>query len=82
MTLTDRILDLRRRVQDGTILDWLDLAQLLPDGTGNLPTEVLREHWQCSQPTVSRRVMACANAGLLSCRRGWGRYRILWIEQP
>ena len=82
MTLTDRILDLRRRVQDGVILDWLDLAQLLPEGTGNLPTEVLREHWQCSQPTVSHRITRLADAGLISYRAGGGRYRILWIEQP
>ena len=82
MTLTDRILDLRHRVQDGVILDWLDLSQLLPEGCGSLRTVMLQAHWHCSQPAVSRRVMACADAGLLSCRRGWGRYRILWIKQP
>ena len=82
MTLVARILDLRRVVQDGTILDWLDLFQLLPEGTGNLRTDVMREHWQCSQATVSHRMTRLADAGLISYRAGGGRYRIIFIEQP
>jgi hypothetical protein len=80
--LRDRILELRRTVQDGTILDWLDLARLLPDGVGSLRVETLRNHWHCSQPAVSRRITACADARLITLRRGWGRYKIVWIEQP
>lgn len=82
MTLIDRMLELRRTVPDGTILDWLDLSQLVPEGGGSLPVEVLREHWNCTQPTVCRRMGRLVDAGLISTRRGWGRYKIVRIEQP
>jgi DNA-binding MarR family transcriptional regulator len=70
------LLALRDRVPDATLLDWLDLEQLLPERPCHIKTDVLRRHWHCSQPTVSRRIARLRKAGLLNYRSGGGRYRI------
>jgi DNA-binding MarR family transcriptional regulator len=70
------LLALRHRVSDSVLLDWLDLEQLLPERPCHIETEVLRRHWCCSQPTVSRRITRLWEAGLLDFRSGGGLYRI------
>ena len=80
--LPARVVELRAQLQDHTILDWIELLALLPDGTGSFSTDELRTHWHCSQPAVSRRLGNLARAGLLSYRAGGGRYRIFRIEHP
>ena len=75
MTPTD-LLALRNRVHDSVLLDWLDLEQLLPERPCHIETDVLRRHWQCTQPTVSRRIGRLWEAGLLDFRSGGGLYRI------
>lgn len=81
-TLPDRVVELRPQLQDHAILDWIELLALLPDGTGSLSTDELRDRWHCSQPAVSRRLGNLARAGLISYRAGGGRYRIFRIERP
>jgi predicted transcriptional regulator len=77
---TVQILDLlahRHRVPDTTLLDWLDLEQLLPaERPCEIETDVLRRHWHCSQSTVSRRIARLWEVGLLDHRNGHGVYRI------
>lgn len=51
-----QLLALRNRVPDGVLLDALELAALLPELPASIRTSRLREHWHCSQPTVSRRL--------------------------
>jgi DNA-binding MarR family transcriptional regulator len=70
------LLALRHRVSDSVLLDWLDLAQLLPERPCHIETEVLRRHWCCTQPSVSRRITRLWEAGLLDFRSGGGLYRI------
>jgi len=72
----DTLLSLRHRVPDSVLLDWLDLEQLLPARPCHIETDVLRRHWRCSQPTVSRRIARLWEAGLLDFRSGGGLYRI------
>lgn len=73
--MIDALLALRFRVSDDTLLDCLDLARLLrPPCT--VTTDQLREHWHCSQPTVSRRLSRLWEAGLLDYRHGRGAYAI------
>jgi hypothetical protein len=67
---------LRARVSDSTLLDWLDLEQLLPERPCHIETDVLRRHWFCTQPSVSRRMTRLWEAGLLDYRAGGGLYRI------
>jgi hypothetical protein len=75
------LLALRHRVPADTLLDWLDLEQLLPERPCHIETEVLRRHWCCSQPTVSRRIIRLWEAGLLDFRSGGGLYRIRRLGQ-
>jgi DNA-binding MarR family transcriptional regulator len=70
--MLDALLALRCRVSDETLLDCLDLAQLLQPPCV-ISTAKLREHWQCSQPTVSRRLGRLWDAGLISYRIAGGR---------
>jgi len=69
------LVELRRRVPDGTILDYLELATLAPD-PGMVTVRDLRERWGCTQPTVSRRLSAVAAAGLADITPGWGAYQV------
>lgn len=66
----------RHRVPDATLLDWLDLEQLLPERPCHIETDVLRRHWLCSQATVSNRLRRLWEADLLDYRSGRGEYRI------
>jgi DNA-binding MarR family transcriptional regulator len=75
------LLALRHRVPDATLLDWLDLEQLLPERPCHIETEVLRRHWCCTQPSVSRRITRLWEAGLLDFRSGGGLYRIRRLGQ-
>lgn len=75
-----RLVALRQQHPDRTILDWLELLELLPDRYGVLTTAELCAHWECDQSTVSRRIRACALADLLFYRAGGGRYRITITE--
>lgn len=69
------LLALRHRVPDATLLDWLDLAQLLkPPCT--ISTRLLIEHWHCTQPNVSRRLSRLWHAELIDYRAGRGQYII------
>jgi len=63
-------------VPDGTLLDWLDLERLLPERPCHIETDVLRQHWHCTQPSVSRRLGRLWEAGLIDYRSGGGLYRI------
>lgn len=71
-----QLLALRARVSDATLLDWLDLEQLLPPRPCWIRTDELLRLWHCSQPTVSRRLGRLHDAGLLNYRSGGGKYRI------
>jgi DNA-binding MarR family transcriptional regulator len=76
MTITaDALLALRHRVADAVLLDWTDLAQLV-EAPGTVRTRVLREHWHCSQATVSRRLRRLWKAELLDYCPGRGAYHI------
>lgn len=71
-----QLLAQRARVPDATLLDWLELEQLLPARPCHIETEVLRCHWHCTQPNVSRRLSRLWEAGLIDYRSGGGLYRI------
>ena len=71
-----QLLALRPRVPDATLLDWLELEQLLPERPCRIRTAELVRLWHCSQPTVSRRITRLYDAGLLDYRPGRGWYRI------
>lgn len=71
-----QLLALRNQVPDGVLLDALELAALLPELPASIRTSRLREHWHCSQPTVSRRLTRLWDAGLLDYRHGGRRYII------
>lgn len=73
--MIDALLALRFRVSDDTLLDCLDLARIVQPPC-SIATEQLREHWHCSQPTVSRRLGRLWDAGLLDYRHGRGAYVI------
>ena len=76
MTITAaELLAHRHRVPDATLLDWLDLAQLL-EPPCFATTDQLMEHWSCSQATVSRRLGRLWDAELLDYRPSRGGYRI------
>jgi hypothetical protein len=74
--LINQLLALRSRVPDATLLDWLDLEQLLPTPPCHVETDLLRQHWHCTQPNVSRRLGRLWTAGLIDYRSGGGLYRI------
>ena len=72
---TEQLLALRNFVPDCVLLDWADLAQLIQP-PASIRTDVLREHWVCSQSAVSRRLAALWQAGLIDYRCGRGAYRV------
>lgn len=74
--LIHQLLALRPHVPDATLLDWLDLEQLLPERPCCVETDLLRQHWHCTQPNVSRRLGRLWSAGLIDYRPGGGVYRI------
>ena len=72
------ILSLRHRVPDATLLDALELAQMLRPFMGSpdpprLSTEQLQAHWQCSQSAVSRRMNGMVKHGLVDAQTTRGR---------
>lgn len=67
---------------DAVLLDWLDLARLLPELPCQIGTQALAVHWDCSQPTVSRRLSRLWDANLIDYRPGRGRYRIRRLGPP
>lgn len=69
------LVELRRRLPDGTILDYLELAALAPT-PGAITVATLRERWGCSQSTVSRRLAAVQRTGLVDITPGWGAYQV------
>ena len=71
----------RHRVPDATLLDWLDLAQLLQPPCG-IRADVLMEHWHCSQPTVSRRLNRLLHADLIDYGSSRGRRYRIWRLGP
>ena len=81
--LTHRMVAARHVVGDRIVLDWLELCRLaepLRFGTRGrgVRTAQLVEVWRCSQPTVSRRLVAInaapATAGLGRVERAIGRH--------
>jgi hypothetical protein len=74
------LVELRRRLPDATILDYLELAALAPDPSA-IPVATLRERWGCSQSQVSRRLSAVAAAGLADITPGWGAYQVHGVKQ-
>jgi hypothetical protein len=73
------LVELRRRLPDATILDYLELAALAPD-PGMVTVRDLRERWGCSQSQVSRRINAVARTGLVDITPGWGAYQVHGVE--
>jgi len=73
------LVELRRRLPDATILDYLELAALAPE-PGAISVATLRERWRCSQSQVSRRINAVAVAGLADITPGWGAYQVHGVE--
>lgn len=76
------LLALRPHVPDSTLLDWVELEQLLPPRPCRIRTDELRRLWCCSQPTVSRRITRLHDAGLLEYRPSAGWYRIRRLGPP
>jgi len=72
---TAELLALRHRVPDSVLLDWLDLAQLL-EPPCTISTQLLTEHWHCTQPTVIRRLGRLWQAELIDYRAGRGKYTV------
>jgi hypothetical protein len=70
-----RLLDFRGEAGDQVICDFLSLATIGHE-PGFVGTDLLREHWRCSQPTVSRRIHAIAAAGLVDITPMHGGYHI------
>lgn len=64
MTPTD-LLALRHRVPDATLLDCMELAQLLPELPCRVRRSDLEAHWQVTQPALHRRLRRLQHAGLL-----------------
>jgi len=75
------LLALRWRVSDSTLLDWLDLAEML-NPPCMVATADLVKRWACSQPAVSRRLSRLWEAGLLDYRASRGAYRIRRLGPP
>ena len=69
------LLALRPDLSDQTILDYLDLTTMARQ-PGQVRTLELQHRWQCSQPTVSRRVLAITRAGLADITAGHGAYQV------
>jgi DNA-binding IclR family transcriptional regulator len=75
------LLALRPDLSDQTILDYLDLTTMARQ-PGQMRTLELQHRWQCSQPTVSRRVLAITRAGLADITAGHGAYQVRWTTGP
>jgi hypothetical protein len=78
-----QLLALRAQVQDAVVPDCIDLEASLPERPCTATVAWLREHWQCTQPTVSRRLGRLWDAELIDYRsEGRGRYRIRRLGPP
>ncbi len=71
-------LALRHRVPDGTLLDAMELAQLLPKRPCRVQRADLEGHWQLSQPGLHRRLRRLQHAGLLDYETEHGA---IWINR-
>ena len=69
------LLDLRQRLPDQVVLDYITLAHITAE-PGTVATSELRNRWACSQSQVSRRMSAVAAAGLVDLTPGWGAYQV------
>ena len=69
------LLALRPDLSDQTILDYLNLTTMARQ-PGQVRTLELQHRWRCSQPTVSRRVLAITRAGLADITAGHGAYQV------
>jgi hypothetical protein len=74
------LLALRPDLSDQTILDYLDLTTMARQ-PGQVRTLELQHRWQCSQPTVSRRIQAIVRAGLADITAGWGAYHVHGLQE-
>lgn len=72
------LLPLRSRVSDPTLLDWLDLEQLLPERPCRVRRADLEAHWQLTQPALHRRLRRLQRAGLLDYETEHGT---TWINR-
>lgn len=63
--LIPQLLQLRARVPDSTLLDCMELAQLLPELPCRVRRSDLEAHWQVTQPALHRRLRRLQHAGLL-----------------
>ena len=78
MTPTD-LLALRDRVPDGTLLDAMELAQLLPERPCRVRRADLEAHWLLTQPALHRRLRSrLQHAGLLDYETEHGT---IWINR-
>ena len=66
--------------RDRAILDLLHLEELglVP---GSVTVRQLRELWGCSQPMVSRRMMAIHQLGRYWVCSGFGRYKVFSVDE-
>jgi DNA-binding IclR family transcriptional regulator len=76
-----RLLPLRQAVKDQTLLDYLELVHLTPT-SGRVGVVQLCQRWNCSQPSVSRRLNAVVAAGLADITPGWGNYQVHAVHHP
>jgi DNA-binding IclR family transcriptional regulator len=72
------LLSLRDRVPDGTLLDALELAQLLPERPCRVRRADLEGHWLLTQPALHRRLRRLQQAGLLDYETEHGT---IWINR-
>ena len=72
------LLSLRHRVPDGTLLDALELAQLLRVLPCRVRRAELEGHWQLTQPALHRRLRRLQRAGLLDYETEHGT---VWINR-
>ena len=76
----EALTELRQRLSDQVVLDYLTLVTLAPE-PGRVTTQELRDRWLCSQSQVSRRLRAVADAGLADITAGWGAYQVHGVKQ-
>ena len=72
------LLTLRHRVPDGTLLDAMELAQLLPERPCRVRRADLEAHWLLTQPALHRRLRRLQHAGLLDYETEHGT---IWINR-
>jgi DNA-binding IclR family transcriptional regulator len=71
-----RLLDMRMLHGDRVALDLLELAAI--GDTGIASTQSLIKKWRVTQSSVSRRIAALQNLGLVDVTPGYGEYQIHW----